>query len=388
MRYTVREGQQSDMERTDPPQPPPGIPEPLFSRLASLSRMADLLPKPPPPPPYPRFFYGPTNRRDYLRLLLLREVVRDPHGPLQTWLSNLERSLWDRAEQEAHRWREEREAEYEKELAQDATAAFNLARRRLGLEPEPSDDATAEYYKSQPRAERLDYLAGVFEGWLRSLLDSTETAESLASGSAEALGREYAKQMAREPRQQPLEENEIRPELDRARDAILADEMGLRRQAEEIVYSLHVHTVAHGWLVEAVLHEARETITRVAPFPPLPPLPSFILPPWVPPWRQDRIDLPRRVDVRVVIYDDEDADAANQKLDEAKKTLKEIRRRHPGPTQKPPADDELVRLLYRSLKGESYRDLASGLSGDHSVHYKTLARYLRQVKDIVFSSQE
>jgi len=371
------------MEQANPAQPSPTVAEVLSGERA--------LPWPELPTfsPFPLFFYVPTNRRDYLRLLLLQELIRDPHGPLQTWLNDLEGRLRDRAIEEAYRWWEEWETKYQKEVAQDATTAFEIARERLGISGESANNTKAAYHASSLRAERIESLTGYFGAWLRSLLDSEETPESLATGDTKALGEEFAKHLAREPRDTPLKEDDIRLGLYRACEA-LAYESELRRQAEGIAYSLHVHTMPHEWLTQALLWEAKEAVNRVVPLPPmsLPQHPLPTLPPWVPSWRQEHIDLPRKVDVRVVIYDDEDADAAKQKLDEAKETLKEIRRRPPGPTQKPPADDELMRLFYRSLKGESYRDLASGLSGDHSVHYKTLARHLRRVRGTIFSPEE
>jgi len=162
------------------------------------------------------------------------------------------------------------------------------------------------------------------------------------------------------------------------------DVLQLQKGAEELTYALHLQRLPHQWLTEALLWEAEQVVDSAS----RPWYFGSVVPEIRPAWRQDDTDPPRKVDLTVVIYADENEETARGKLDEAKKTLKEIRRRHPGPTQKPPADDELVRLLYRSLKGESYRDLASDLSEDYSVHYKTLARYLRQVRGIVFSPEE
>ncbi len=318
-------------------------------------------------PPAPLRFA--SRRLDYLRALFFQYVIQDEadDAPFRAFIQKIETTLTsvtiEGRRKDLQKFVEERRSQYKDDFVR---VLWGINKRLK--EGKPIAKSDSEYLPLVQMIKNQDD----YEGAVRRAAE--EWADSLAASIAN----------------RDLTDEDLRHGRWQAAAQMKDDDELITAPAEEAVYLLGCHTRPHEWLTAWLVWEAKRYLeieyAKALYDSDLVTYNDNCI--WRMPYLKDMP--PDEAVIRPVFFrSSESLEDQLEKLNQARRDLMAYHkhRKHPGPQSTPPPNDQLVAFCYRSLRRESYKNLARELDSSFSVHEKTLGNYIRRTFDLLFSNE-
>jgi hypothetical protein len=274
------------------------------------------------------------------------------------------------------------------DCSSDAPFAWYLER----LKSECLSEVTKRLSYEGRRADWAEWISSGREASMQEIAkdwrrDHPNEGEAAITETAARIQREMERRLLEEGPRKPLTNDDRLRALRQAAESLKAQD-SLVPMAEEVAYRLRLHTLPHEWFIEMLCAEGRDFLDGVEsrswgrqPFRPFHGLESL-------PWRNELNRAPRRPEVLVRLFATDTDQEIQNKVDNALKQVRQLKAPSRGRKTwdgRTPSDKTLAEMLYRHLRGASYKQLAV-TEGDF--HPKTIQKRLRQLSSELFAEDQ